>query len=109
MEVANTSNQESAARLARIFPGAAPMRVPVRLDCANGNTERTTIEFGTTQEFIFHAAAILAFDDVVRLRNHNGSLDITARVIALQWSESRQVVAARLVVPKASKAEERKQ
>jgi len=96
MEAGITSYQESmAGRLARIFPGATAMGIPVSLE-HDGRKERTTIEFGTGQEFIFRADSALSFDECVRLRNHNGSLDVLVKIIAMQWVDSKQVVAGRL-------------
>ncbi len=104
MEVGITSNQESAAgRLARIFPGATPMRIPVRLERKNGMAENTAIEFGTGQEFIFHTEKHLRFDEVVRLRNHNGSIDLLVRIVASYWIDARQIVAARAITQPGAK------
>ena len=100
MEMGTATFQESASgRLARIFPGATAMRIPVRLERGCGSAERTTIEYGTAQEVIFRTDTDLGFDESVRLLNDDGSFDVEARVIAVQWIDSRQAVAVRFMTP----------
>ena len=93
--------QDSPAyRLSRVFPGATAMRIPIRLVReGDGAPEKTTIEFGTAREVIFRTASELEFDEYVRLRNDDGSLDVEVRVIAVQFDEAAQAVAARFVSP----------
>lgn len=91
------------AGLARFFPEAAPVRIPVQLarsletgDSATANfTESTVIEFGTPREVLFACHTPLEFADVVRLRNSDGSLDTEAAVVAVQYHPGSIVVAAR--------------
>lgn len=92
------------AGLARFFPEAAPVRIPVQLartiesdgGAANPNfTESTVIEFGTPREVLFACNTPLEFADIVRLRNSDGSLDTEASVVAVQYHSGRIVVAAR--------------
>ena len=106
MEVASVMNamnpgaQENVAgRLARIFPGATPMRIPVRMERDGGSAERTMIEFGTAREVIFRTSAQLDCGDAVRLMNDDGTLDIKVRVIAVQWMDTKQAVAAHFIAP----------
>jgi hypothetical protein len=107
MEVASVMNamnpgaQENVAgRLARIFPGATPMRIPVRMEReAGGTAERTMIEFGTAREVIFRTSAALDCGDSVRLLNDDGTLDVKVRVIAVQWMDTKQAVAAHFIAP----------
>jgi hypothetical protein len=93
----------SVAGLARFFPEAAPVRIPVQLarccgEPAVGNfTESTIVEFGTPREVLFACAMPLEFADVVRLRNSDGSLDIEASVVAVQYHPGKTVVAARFL------------
>jgi hypothetical protein len=106
-------NASTVAGLARFFPEAAPVRIPVQLaravDCGNLDsensvsgdlhaanfTESTVIEFGTPREVLFACNTPLEFADVVRLRNSDGSLDTTASVVAVQYHSGSIVVAAR--------------
>jgi len=93
----------AVAGLARFFPEAAPVRIPVQLartlvsgDSAAVNfTESTVIEFGTPREVLFACNTPLEFADVLRLRNSDGSLDVEASVVAVQYHPGSTVVAAR--------------
>lgn len=102
MEAVGVLQDTAAARLARIFTGATPMRIPVRMMRANEASEPTVIEFGTSKEVIFRTASELNFDEAVRLKNDDGSLDVLVRIVAVQWSEAKQAVAARFVKPVAN-------
>ena len=59
--------------------------------------ESTVIEFGTPHEVLFACATPLEFADIVRLRNADGSLDIAASVVAVQYHPGRTLVAARFL------------
>jgi hypothetical protein len=105
------------ADLARFFPEATPVRIPVeftrcrpRTDDAVGTgressletpgsepavSENTVIEFGTAREVLFACTMPLEFADVLRLRNSDGSLDTEASVVAVQYHPGTTVVAAR--------------
>ena len=100
MELRSTNFQENVAgRLARIFPGATPMDVPVRVERESGKAERTTIEYATTREVIFCNDTGLNLDESLRLRSDDGLLDATVCVIAVHWNDLKQTVAARFVTP----------
>jgi hypothetical protein len=95
------------ADLARFFPEATPVRIPVQLirksgtnegqPVALGPAENTVIEFGTPREVLFACATPLEFADVLRLRNSDGSLDTEASVVALQYRLGTTIVAARFL------------
>ena len=93
------------AGLARFFPEAAPVRIPVQLartlesgeGAAPRFTESTVIEFGTPREVLFACNMPLEFADVLRLRNSDGSLDTEASVVAVQYHPGQTVVAARFL------------
>jgi hypothetical protein len=94
----------TVAGLARFFPEAAPVRIPVQLarggqpgSNARPFTESTVIEFGTPREVLFSCATPLEFADVLRLRNSDGSLDVEAAVVAVQYHPGKTVVAARFI------------
>jgi hypothetical protein len=89
--------------LARFFPEATPVRIPVQLariqeaggSSATALSESTVIEFGTPREVLFACGAALEFADKVRLRTADGSLDIEASVVAAQYHSGQTIVAAR--------------
>jgi hypothetical protein len=87
------------ARLARFFPQATPVRLPVRLFRGTGQTssanEATVIEFGTPHEVLFASALPLEFAETFRLQNSDGSLDAEASVVAVQYHNGRTAFAAR--------------
>jgi hypothetical protein len=95
---AGHSTAGCVAQLARFFPCATPVRIPVRLariGCGDLSAENTVIEYGTPNEVLFASALPLEFADKVRLRNSDGSLDVEASVVALQYDGGRTAVAAR--------------
>jgi len=102
---ARVSPISPVASLARFFPDAAPVRIPVEVSCASSPTasnqaprkERTVIEFGTPREVLFACAEPLEFADVVHLRNSDGSLDTEASVVAVQYHLGKTIVAARFL------------
>ena len=85
----------TVGRLARFFPTATPVRLPVNIIAEAGESERTTIEFGTAQEVLFASRLPLEFGQRVRVRNMDASLDIEACVVAMQWQRGQTAVAAR--------------
>jgi hypothetical protein len=97
----------TVAELARFFPEATPVRIPVQFTRKNatndsqpsglGSTENTVIEFGTPREVLFACSTPLEFADVLRLRNSDGSLDTEASVVAVQYHPGATVVAARFL------------
>jgi hypothetical protein len=99
------SNASIVAGLARFFPEATPVRIPVQLarslqtDEVQGDrfTESTVIEFGTPREVLFSCNTPLEFADVLHLRNSDGSLDIEASVVAVQYHPGQTIVAARFL------------
>jgi hypothetical protein len=97
--MARTARESSTSKLAKFFPEAMPMRIPVRLiptsKPAPPYPENTTIEFGTAREVLFTSNLPLEFADTLRLQNADGTLDAEACVVALQQDEGRIAVAAR--------------
>jgi len=115
------------SRLARFFPDATPVRIPIRLSHANpqetvgeggGSTEsnsngerdgaaenpwhplqETIIEFGTPQEVLFVVTQPLEFADHLLLESRDGALRAEASVVAVQYHPERTVVAARFLKP----------
>jgi len=101
----SAQNTGAVAGLARFFPEAAPVRITVQLARAleTGNpaaasfSESTVIEFGTPREVLFACNTPLEFADIVRLRTSDGSLDVEASVVAVQYHPGQTVVAARFL------------
>ena len=96
------------AELARFFPEATPVRIPVQFTRCNSPSnegqpgsalvqESTVIEFGTSREVLFACTTPLEFADVLRLRNSDGSLDAEASVVAVQYHPGTTSVAARFL------------
>ncbi|MGA9510253.1 MAG: hypothetical protein WBV55_16670 [Candidatus Sulfotelmatobacter sp.] len=110
-----TKPASTVADLARFFPEATPVRIPVQLTrthtaadvkqisaeprqgrvLESGVLESTVIEFGTPREVLFACSTPLEFADVLRLRNSDGSLDTEASVVAVQYHPGLTIVAAR--------------
>jgi len=92
---------ELVGRLAKFFPQATPVRIPVTLsraeDPEDRNGEETVIEFGTPTEVLFAINRPLEFADRVVLESKDGSLRAEASVVAVQYHPNRTVVAARFL------------
>jgi hypothetical protein len=95
------SGRTCVEKLAQLFPGASPVRIPVRVTTAAAGRrrlqEQTIIEFGTPQEVLFSSNLPLEFEDRVRLVNSDRSLDARATVVAVRYHNGRKAVAARFV------------
>jgi hypothetical protein len=89
------------AELARFFPGAVPVRMPVQVSKESSGTEstleQTVIEFGTPTEVLFVSGMPLDFDDTVRLTNLDGSLEIAAKIVAMRFHHGKMAIAARFM------------
>ncbi|MDP9161880.1 MAG: hypothetical protein M3O09_16845 [Acidobacteriota bacterium] len=94
---ARSGRELSSAKLAKFFPDASPVRIPVRLTKVGGEpfSERTVLEFGTPKEVLFVSSLPLEFADVLRLQNSDGTLDAEVSVVAVEYSEGCTAVAAR--------------
>jgi len=110
---ARAREADIVSRLARFFPGATPVRIPIKLSRnpgnGNGNAsarenkavffQDTVIEFGTPQEVLFVVDRPLDFADSVLLESKDGSLRAEASVVAVQYKPEWTVVAARFLKP----------
>jgi hypothetical protein len=112
---ARALESEIVSRLARFFPGATPVRIPIKLSRTEGNTngngngdptahankkaffQDTIIEFGTSREVLFVLDRPLEFGDRVLLESNDGSLHAEASVVAVQYHPERTVVAVRFL------------
>ena len=116
--IARAFESDVVGRLARFFPDATPVRIPIRLSRANGHEHangngngngheadsnswaplpETVIEFGTPHEVLFVVAHPLEFADHVLVESKDGSLRAEASVVAVQYHPQRTVVAARFL------------
>lgn len=98
---ARAPQPELVGRLARFFPLATPVRIPIRLTRAGDKQkdpiEETVIEFGTANEVLFVLNSPVEFADRVLLESKDGSLRVEASVVAVQYHPHRTVVAARFL------------
>lgn len=96
---ARSLRESATAKLAKFFPEAAPIRISVRLvrvvDDTTGPDENTVIEYGTSREVFFASHLPLEFADLVKIRNSDGTLDVEACIVAVQYSANGNAVAAR--------------
>lgn len=91
---------ECVAELARFFPGGVAVRIPVLVSkgsSARGSAEQTVIEFGTPVEVLFVSGLALDFDDTVRVRNEDGTLDVAAKIVAMRLHNGKMAIAARFM------------
>ena len=76
-------------QLARLLPGS---------DSALASfTESVILEFGTPREVLFECNTALDFGENLRLRNADGSFDVTVSVVAAQYHSDKTVVAVRFL------------
>src|SRR6185436_14470031 len=82
---ARVQQETCTARLAKFFPEASPVRIPVRLTRVAGDgkdcTESTVIEFGTAREVLFSSTLPLEFADRLKVQNSDGTLDAEVSVV----------------------------
>lgn len=94
---ARSSTQGIVGQLAKFFPQSMPLRLAVRVSQPDSDWqgEAAVIEFGTSREVLFAVFQPLEFGDRVRLQNSDGTFDIDATVVAVQYHDGRTAVAAR--------------
>lgn len=99
--IARAAQPDIVGRLAKFFPLATPVRIPIKLSRSNGGEtsffQDTVIEFGTPREVLFALDRPLEFADRVLVENSDGSLRAEASVVAVQYHPERTVVAARFL------------
>ena len=116
---AHALEQDTVSRLARFFPEATPVRIPITLSRAtadghdnnHGNRigdagaedggsafiQDTVIEFGTPHEVLFTVNRPLEFADRVLVESKDGVLHAEASVVAVQYHPQNTVVAVRFL------------
>jgi hypothetical protein len=91
--------QGCAEQLARFFPGANPVHIPVQITALRGGRtklrEAATLAFGAPDFAIFLSTLPLEFDDRVRLERGRRGRAVEAAVIAVQYHEGRKAVAVK--------------
>jgi len=90
-----------AEQLARFFPKASPVRVPVQVTSSRGGAtnlrEATIVEFSSGHHAIFLSTLPLEFGDRVRLEARPQGFQSEATVDAVQYHEGRKAVAVRFL------------
>lgn len=98
-DVSAAAAQPIVTRLAKFFPQATPVRIPVEVTAGEvgslGLSEQTVIEFGTADEVLFASSLPLEFGDRLRIRTADNSLDAEVYVVAVQYHGGRTAAAAR--------------
>jgi hypothetical protein len=114
---AHALERDIVSRLAKFFPQATPVRIPIKLSRAKANSDSggnsigsgttgandnvffqdTVIEFGTPREVLFVVDHPLEFADRVLVESTDGSLRAEASVVAVQYHTERTAVAARFL------------
>jgi len=105
--VGRTSNlepageQSCAEQLARFFPQAVPVRIPVQVTSPRGGTnllrEATVVEFSSADHAIFLSTLPLEFGDRVKLEAAIKGNFAEATVDAVQYHEGRKAVAVKFL------------
>ncbi|MGA6986992.1 MAG: hypothetical protein WBZ01_13135 [Terriglobales bacterium] len=99
------------SRLAKFFPEATPVRIPIKLSRSMGNGngnddahenenvffQNTVIEFGTPREVLFMVDRPLQFADRVLIESNDGSLRAEGSVVAVQYHPERTAIAVRFL------------
>ncbi len=92
---------DCAGQLARFFPEASAVRIPVQVTALRGGRaklrEATVVEFGGTQHAIFVSKLPLEFEDRVRVErdSRQGPAFTDATVVAVQYHGGRKAVAVK--------------
>jgi hypothetical protein len=94
------SERRCAEQLARFFPRAVPIHVPVQVTALRAGerklTERTILEYRAGEHAIFVCSLPLEFDDRLRLEPHGGGTPLSGAVIGLRYHDGSKAVAVRL-------------
>jgi hypothetical protein len=93
------SPADCAEQLARFFPEAQAIRVPVQIIALRVGArlrEATVVEYGGANHAIFVSTLPLEFDDHVRLEHDaRRHAPVDATVVAVQYHQGRKAVAVR--------------
>lgn len=90
-----------AQQLARFFPSASPVRIPVQVTAVRNGAvrlrEAAVVEFCAREHAIFVSSLPLEFDDRVKLQRDRHDAAEEASVVAVQYHEGRKAVAVRFL------------
>jgi hypothetical protein len=97
-----TSNEQGCAeQLAKFFPQARPVRIPVQVTTTRGGKtslrEAAVVEYGGPELAIFLSTLPLEFDDHVRIEAGGEGRPTEATVVGVQYHEGRKAVAVRFL------------
>jgi hypothetical protein len=100
--LASDFEPDCTLQLARFFPEALAMHIPIQVTALRGAGTRmheaSVLEFGGAQHAIFLSSLPLEFDDRIRLqRDSQGSAETDARVVAVQYHEGQKAVAVKFI------------
>jgi len=101
-EVALSANEAGCAeQLARFFPGANRVRVPVQVTALRAGAakmrEATFVEYSGAEHAIFLSTLPLEFHDRVRIERERSGGTADASVVGVQYYEGRKAVAVRFL------------
>jgi hypothetical protein len=95
------NDKSCAEQLARFFPQASAVRIPVQVTWPRGGAtnlrEATIVEFSSANHAIFLSTLPLEFGDRVRLEARPEGNHAEATVDAVQYHEGRKAVAVRFL------------
>jgi len=95
------NGQDCAEQLARFFPHARPVRIPVQVIALRGGRsslrEAAVVEYGGPEHAIFVSTLPLEFDDRVQIEATGEGRPAEATVVGLQYHEERKAVAVRFL------------
>jgi len=90
---------DCAEQLARFFPHARRVRIPVQVTVRRGGSsslrEAAVVEFGSPEHAIFLSTLPLEFDEHVRIEADGEGRPAEATVVGMQYREGRKAVAVR--------------
>jgi len=93
--------QDCAEQLARFFPQARPVRIPVQVTASRRSRcilrEAAIVEYGGPEHAIFLSTLPLEFDDHVRIEATGEGRPAEATVVGVQYHEGRKAVAVRFL------------
>jgi hypothetical protein len=96
-----TSELGCAEQLARFFPQAGPVRIPVQVSSSRGGStcprEATLVEFSGAEYAIFLSKLPLEFGDRVKIEATREGRPTEATVVAVQYHEGLKAVAVRFL------------
>jgi hypothetical protein len=86
-------------QLARFFPEATSVRIPVQVTALRGGSTRlreaSVLEYAAAEHAIFDSTLPLEFDDRVRLEGKQKESTTDATVVAVQYHDGRKAVAVK--------------